>query len=234
MTPREIRFGLDGFTAIVIASVAAALASFTWTLAGYASGTSPLGAAVGSYVPPAPAPDVSALINLPPFGKAMLAPATVAADANLVLNGILLANPATASTVLIAVGGKPPIAYRIGEALPDGAVVDMVAVDYVILRRGDQYATLYFPGDQRAQKPGAPAQASPTSPRPVQAAPPSTPGGNGVEAIRSLLPPSVLGRPVAPPQAARPASPPPPPPPPNAASGNGLIDTPGPTVTPRQ
>ncbi len=231
MTPREIRFGIDGFTAIVVASAAAALASLTWTLAGYASGTSPIGAAVGTYVPPAPAPDVSALINLPPFGKAVLAPAPVAADANLVLNGILLANPATASTVLIAFSGKPPIAYRIGEALPDGGVVDMIAVDYVTVRRGDQYATVYFPGDQRAQAPGAPAPASPASSGPVQGSPPAAPAASGVEAIRSLLPPSVLGRPTAPGQGTPPA---PLPPPQNAPSGNGLIDRPGSTVTPRQ
>ena len=34
MTPREIRFGLDGLTGIAVVSVAAALALLTWTLAG--------------------------------------------------------------------------------------------------------------------------------------------------------------------------------------------------------
>lgn len=241
MTPREIRFGLDGLTGVAIVSVAAALASLTWTLAGYASGASPVAAAVEAYVPPSPAPDITALVNLPPFGKAVIGPATVAASGNLTLHGVLLANPATQSSVLIAVTGQDAVSYRIGEVIPGGGTIDSIGVDYVTLRNGAQYMTLYFPDDPRAAgAPGAPAvpNAAPRGdlpPQPGEAPPPGAappPPSSGVEAMRALLPPSVVPR--APP---REVAPPPPPPPPtgqNVGSGNGLIDRPGVAGTPRQ
>ena len=241
MTPREIRFGLDGFTGIAVVSVAAALASRTWTIAGSASGGSPVAAAMEAYVPPSPAPDITGLVNLPPFGKAALASAaTTVASGNLTLHGILLANPATASTVLIATSGQDSVAYRIGQVLPNGATIDSIGVDYVMLRSGGQYMTLYFPDDPRAEKAGAAgAPAAPNAPPrgdlpPQPGESPPQPGGapaqSGVEAIRALLPPSVVPRPAPPPQAA----PPPPAPAQNAPGGNGLIDRPGAAVTPRQ
>ena len=241
MTPREIRFGLDGLTGVAIVSIAAALASLTWTIAGYASGGSPVAAAMEAYVPPSPAPDITGLVTLPPFGKAALATATTpVASGNLTLHGILLANPATASTVLIATSGQDSVSYRIGQVLPGGATIDSVGVDYVMLRNGGQYTTLYFPDDPRAAQPGGPgAPAAPTAaprgdlpPQPGESPPQAgaAPAQSGVEAIRALLPPSVV------PRAAPPAQPAPPPPAPgqNAASGNGLIDRPGAAVTPRQ
>lgn len=243
MTPREIRFGLDGLTGIAVVSVAASLAMLTWTLAGYSSTASPVSAAVGAYLPPSPAPDLTALVNLPPFGRTTTAAVTVAAGNDLVLHGVLLTTPVSASTVLIASPGQDPVSYRIGEVLPNGRIIDSVGEDYVLLRSGEQYLTLYFPDDPRARQPsqpGAPNAAPVAAPPPTpQLAPPTapTPGAgpsaSGVDAIRALLPPSVVGTP-----GSRPAVPPPPAPPPgsdqNSGNGNGLIDRRGAAVTPRQ
>lgn len=249
MTPREIRFGIDGLTGIVVVSVAAALASLTWTLAGYANSASPVTAALDSYVPPAPAPDLSAVINLPPFGRAVVGSTVSGTATDLVLHGVLLANPAAASTVLISAAGQDPVAYRIGQAIPGGRTIDSIGVDHVLLRSGDQLFTLYFPEDERGGNPAAPgavqgtpaAPATPTQPPPVgmpggppPGAPPpplaAPPPASGVDAIRSLLPPSVTARPPA----AQPAPVPPPAvTPQNTGRGNGLIDRAPAAVTPQ-
>ena len=110
MTPREIRFGIDGLTGLVVASVGAALASLTWTIAGYAGSDSAVSGALGSYVAPTPAPDVAAVVNLPPFGRVAAVPTAVAGDPGLVLNGILLAIRASASPILVSVNGQEAVA----------------------------------------------------------------------------------------------------------------------------
>ena len=232
MTPREIRFGIDGLTGIVVVSVAAAFASLTWTLAGYAGGASPVGAAVRSYVPPAPAPDLTAIVDFPAFGRSAAAPGAVVAPAsNLVLYGVLLANPASQSTALIAPAGGDPVSYRAGEPLPGGGVVERIGVDNVLIRMGGELLILYFPDDQRtgqataAGAVPAPAPAPAVTPIPTVVAPNS----NGVEAIRSLIPPAVSGRPASPPPPAQGAAPAQ-----NGGSGNGLIDSSRGAVTPRQ
>ncbi len=226
MTPREIRFGIDGLTGIVVVSVAAALASLTWTLAGYAGGASPVAAAVRSYVPPAPAPDLTAIVDFPAFGRSAAAPgAAVAPASNLVLYGVLLANPASQSTALIAPAGGDPVSYRAGEPLPGGGVVERIGVDNVLIRMGGQLLILYFPDDQRAGQ----AAAAGAVPAPAPAPAVTPPNSNGVEAIRSLIPPAVSGRPASPPPPAQRAAPAK-----NGGSGNGLIDSSGGAVTPRQ
>lgn len=205
MTPREIRFGIDGLSGIVIASVAAALALLTWRLAGEAAGSSAVSAAANAYVAPAPAPDISAVINLPPFGKVAAVGPTAAAGSDLVLHGVLMTIPASASSALIAAAGKESVAYRIGDTLPNGAVLEGIGTDYVLLRLGGQSLSLYFPDDPRGTAPtaaaagttAAAAQAAGAQQRQAGAAP-----ATGVEGIRSLLPPSVVG-----------TSPTPPPPP---------------------
>ena len=105
MTPQEIRFTVNGLTGLVVLSVAAALANLTWRFAGEAGGPSAVTAAMDAYVAPAPPPDVSGMINLPPFGKAMVAASAAAPPPDLILNGVLLANPMSASSALIAAGG---------------------------------------------------------------------------------------------------------------------------------
>lgn len=224
MTPREIRFATTGLTALVVLTVAGAMANLTWRLAGEPGGASSVSAATNSYVAPAPPPDITGLISLPPFGRVAIAPA--AARADLILHGVLMAVPAIASSALIASTGQETIAYRVGDPLPGGGVLDAVGEDYVVLRVGDRYSTIYFPNDERAMHPqsGAAPAAGPT------VAAPQT--GGGADAIRALLPPSVRGdnsRPGRgePVPMLMPNAPPP------AADGNALIDSLGATVTPQ-
>ena len=232
MTPQEIRFGINGLTALVVLSVAGALANLTWRLAGEPGGPSAVGAAMEAYVPPAPPPDISAMINLPPFGRVALAPeASVAgADLGLTLRGVLLANPATASTALIAAGDQSATAYAIGDPLPGGAILSGMGVDYVTLRSGEQTLTLYFPDDPRN---GQAAGPPPAQMRDAQSAPAS---GDGINAMRALLPPSARGNAAPSPSPAQPVpvvQAPPSPPPQNSSGGNALIDSLGATVTPQ-
>jgi general secretion pathway protein C len=233
VTPREIRFAVDGLTGLVVISVAAALANLTWRLAGEAGAPSAVGAAMEAYVAPAPAPDVTGMINLPPFGSAVAAMASAAAPANLVLHGALAAVPANASSALIAAGGQPSASYRIGEAVAGGMVLSAVGVDYVILSLGEQHMVLYFPGDRRAQQAGV-------IPPGAVIQPGAEASNQGLRDIKTLLPPSLTGRP-APPAPAQPqpqtqpqTQPQPQPqslPAQNNISGIGLIDSPGATVT---
>jgi general secretion pathway protein C len=150
MTPRETRFAIDGLTAMVIVSVAGALAILTWRIAGEAGSGSPVEAAIRSHVPPAPAPDISPIINLPPFGRAATMAAPAGEVARLTLRGTMLANPASASSALIEVEGGAAALFKIGEAIPGGGILERIDVDYVVIRFGNGLFALYFPGDERA------------------------------------------------------------------------------------
>jgi general secretion pathway protein C len=209
VTPHEIRFGVNGLTGLVVLSVAAALANLTWRLAGEAGGPSAVAAAMDAYVPPAPPPDISAAINLPPFGRAMAAAGANPAPADLILRGVLMAVPASASSAIIASGGQESTAYRVGDALPGGMILNAIGVDYVMLRLGEQYFTLYFPGDLRA---GQAAAAAPGAQAPPQQPPPFATGSSAPSASFASPPP------------ARPQ---------NSSGGNALIDSLGATVTPQ-
>jgi general secretion pathway protein C len=205
VTPREIRFAVNGLTSIVVLSVAAAMANLTWRLAGAGSSPSTIAAAMDAYVPPAPPPDISGMINLPPFGRAVVATTAGSAPADMILRGVLMAVPASASSALIATAGKEAAAYRLGDPLPGGMILDAIGVDYVVLRLGVQNMTLYFPGDERTgHAPTATLGAS------GAATPPP-----GLRDIKTLLPPSLTGR-AAPAEVS--GVPPPLPPPPQAPS----------------
>lgn len=236
MTPREIRFGMDGLTGIVIVSVAAALASLTWRLAGASGSDSSVAAAMDAYVPPAPPPDISAMIDLPPFGRTVVAGAA-SADMGLVLQGVLLANPAPASSALIAAAaGQASESYRIGDPLPNGAILERIGIDYVILRQANQFFTLYFPDDPRT---GNAAAGSAQAPNGGQGMPFANQPQSGGEVGQTLFPtPAPLPEPGPQQPAARapavqPQAPPNPGAPQNSSSGNGLIDSLGATVTPQ-
>ncbi len=213
MTPREKRLAIDGTTGLVVISVAAALANLTWRLAGEAGGASPVAAAASSYVRPAPPPDLSALLGAAPFGTANAAPVATAANLGLTLRGVLFAEPASASTALLAGAQGPSVGYAVGDTLPGGARLDRIAEDYVVLAIGGQLAPLYFPNDERAKRP---------PPVAVQPAASAADPRAGVDAIRALLPPSVRGAaPGAPPAG-------------NTAPGAaGLVARLGATVTPQ-
>ena len=177
MTPTSERWTLNGITAIAIVSVAAAAAPLTWRLWG-----DPGGAATGaprlSYVSPEAAPDLSALASAQPFGQA--GAATVSASGlGLTLKGVMMAVPRSASTAIIAPASGAGAAYFPGEAIPGGATVDRIAVDYVVLRTPGGLATLYFPGDERGQAAEAAATAAGPQAPPVPGAAPAFAGGGG-------------------------------------------------------
>jgi type II secretory pathway component PulC len=173
-----------------VISVAAALANLTWRLAGDAEGPSAINAAMEAFVPPAPAPDISGMINLPPFGRVMAGTAMVSAPAGLTLHGVLMTNPPTQSSAIIASGGREANSYRLGDAVGAGMILDAISVDYVVLRLGAQYFMLYFPGDERAKQ----AVAVPPG---MASQPGAAPSGQGSVDVRTLLP-SSLRLPAAP------------------------------------
>lgn len=198
MTPREVRLAVDGMTAMVVISLAAAGAGLTWRLVGQSNAVAPIGSALQGYSAMAPTPDLGPIMNLPLFGRAVIA-ATVPEDLlKLVLRGILLADPPPASTALIEQEGGAAIALRIGESLPGGAVLERIDTDYVVLRVDSQFATLYFPGDDRAGTDGSIAAVA----NDPAAAPPAPPAAGaagtdkaGVDAIRALIPSTATGTP---------------------------------------
>jgi hypothetical protein len=96
----------------------------------------------------------------------------------------------------------------------------------VILRMGEQYLTLYFPGDERT------GQSAPGAAVPGVGTPGAASGTQGLRDIKTLLPPSLTGR-AAPAPPVSTAPPPPAPPAANATGGNNLISSLGATVTPQ-
>ncbi|WP_404712122.1 type II secretion system protein N [Sphingomonas sp. MMS24-J13] len=164
MTPRQARIGADIFTGLVVVSVGVALAGLTWRLLGDPGtrfGASPVAAR------PTPPVDIAPLIALAPFGAA---PGTSmqASDQPLTLRGILLAEPRSASTVLISVGDAAPIAFGMGQAV-GGATIDSIAIDHVVLLSGGARTMLGFP---RATGGAAPVSTPPvTTPAPPSSAP---------------------------------------------------------------
>lgn len=189
MTERQVRLAVDLFTGAVVVSVAAALAGLTWRLTGD-PGTS-LGAAPVTV--PAPEVDLAPVIASAPFGSPVAQAPT--ASGSLQLRGILFAHPESASTALIAINGGPAKGYRTGE--PVGrAVIDLVAIDHVVLRgRGAQ--TLFLPGAEGRST-------ATTTVAAMSALPPAKPAAEaeGIAAIRALIPVEVRGDPPQQPAAA--------------------------------
>ncbi len=115
------------------------------------------GRALAAIAPtPAPPPlDLAPLKRFAPFGHTVAGPGGDPATFGLALRGILLAEPATASVALIAVGSGPAHGYAAGAALPGGATLDAIEFDLVVLRVGGSLVTLGLPG--RAKSDDAPA-----------------------------------------------------------------------------
>jgi general secretion pathway protein C len=175
MTPRQARLGANLFTAGVAASVGVALAGTTWRLLGDPGvrlGATPVAARA------APPPDMATLVSLSPFGS--VAPtAAGAADTNVVLRGILVAEPASASTALISVGGATPTAFYVGNAVA-GGTIEAIAPDRVVIASGAERRLLAFPDRSAGAAPTAASVAAATSPpviATVSPAPPPPPSG---------------------------------------------------------
>ncbi|NIJ07738.1 general secretion pathway protein C [Sphingomonas vulcanisoli] len=169
MTPRQARIGVDIFTALVAISIGIALAGLTWRLAGDPGqrfGAAPVAAR------PAKPVDIAPLIALTPFGGSVAAPAASAsADQSIVLRGILLAVPQSASSALISVGGAAPQAFYIGQQIGPGTI-ESIAVDHVILSGSGGRQSLGFPDRNGGLHAAAPAPVS----NPTAAQPPSLAG----------------------------------------------------------
>jgi general secretion pathway protein C len=179
MTPRQARIGVDLFTFVVVASVGVALAGLTWRLLGDPGarfGASPV--AARAVVPV----DISPLIALAPFGAAPAANTpTQATDQPLTLRGILLAQPRSASSALIAFGDTAPVAFYIGQTV-GSSTIDAIELDHVVLLSGGARTILAFPN---AKSGTAPAPA-PVVSQPAPAAPPLAPPAAPADLLGSL------------------------------------------------
>jgi general secretion pathway protein C len=192
MSPRQARIGVDVFTILVVGSVGVALAGLTWRLLGDPGtrfGASPV--AVRPVLPV----DITPLIALAPFGAAPAANASAqATDQPLTLRGILLAQPRSASSALIAIGASAPVAFYIGQTV-GASTIDSIEIDHVVLLSGGIRTILAFPNAKVAAESGASGAA------------PTTTGAAG-DMIVSPPPPPVSPSAVSPPPAAAPSGPP--------------------------
>ena len=188
MTPRQARLGADIFTGLVIASVALALATFTWRLQGSA-GVGPAAAPVspggGGTI------DLSPVLALAPFGTASVLPAS-GGDGSVKIRAIFAAIPMEASSVLIASADGTVATYGIGQSV-GGGVIEKILPEQVVLRTasGLQTLSIGLTGDgldQNGAKAASPqASISTNAPAPPPSGP-SPPQGAG--AVRQSIPAS--------------------------------------------
>jgi general secretion pathway protein C len=152
MTPeRRDELALRAVSVVVVGSLAVALAGLTWRLTGWDDGRSevavaetlpPLGVSTGSTGGDV---DVARIVGLAPFGGGAVGIGGLpGSSSGLVLKGVLMASPASASTALIAVGEGPAALYGVGQAVAD-AMIEAIAVDHVILVVGGARQRLDFP-----------------------------------------------------------------------------------------
>ncbi len=192
MTPLQAARAADIFTGLVVASVGLALAGLTWRIAGARPAATPPPAAA----PPiaAPAADITPALALAPFGRPDASSAQPTSLA-LVLRGIILANPASASTALIAPNGGQPVAYAVGAAVPGGATLEEIAMSGVLLRVNGRLERLDLP--RMSANGSAPLPV--TAPAPA-APPPATADGSTpppMQAVAAPPPAAMDGGPLA-------------------------------------
>jgi len=221
MTPREVRFVIDGVTSLVIVSVAAAAAILTWRVLGSPYTVSPVSTGLGGYSALGPAPDLLPITNVPPFGRAVVMAEAPQGLTKLVLRGIVLSDPAWASTALIEGEGGAGAAFKVGDLLPGGGRLERIDSDYVVLRIGSQLVPLYFPEDERAKNPVVAGSVDPAA----GGAGGAPADASGRDAIRALLAPGVGGS-----DAGGTTSPPLPPP---SRGASTFIDSLDATATPQ-
>jgi general secretion pathway protein C len=183
MTPRQASRAADIFTGLVIASVAVALAGFTWHLVGQRSGG---GSTAPAAAQPAPPADINPALAFAPFGRPDASSAQPTGLA-LQLRGVILAIPGSASTALIAPTGGQPVAYRIGQSV-GGATIEEIAFNRVLLRVNGRLERLDLPrlsGLAEAAPPPPPAPGA-SPPNAVPATGPSD--GSGPQPLQSFAP----------------------------------------------
>ncbi|MBU1346269.1 MAG: signaling protein, partial [Alphaproteobacteria bacterium] len=185
MTPeRRDEIALRVVSVVVVGSLALALAGLTWRLTGWDDGRSevavaatlpPLGGATAGTAGGADG-DVARIVSLAPFGGATAAGGLPASSLGLVLKGVLMADPASASTALIAIGEGPAAIYGVGQSPVANAVIESIAMTHVVLAVGGARERLDFPapvaGAAPSSAPGAGitvAPATPSAPSPEAA-----------------------------------------------------------------
>lgn len=153
LTPSRVA----GFTsAFLVVAIAGTLAQATWLLwpgndgrvgepsavaAPRASGKQPV-ARLG------PVADLSLFGSAPTATESALdAPET---QLNLTLRGVWANSSRLLARAIVAAGGGSEEAYRIGDPLPGGAVLEEVLPDRVILKRGARLEALYLPKESTA------------------------------------------------------------------------------------
>lgn len=151
MTPeRRDEIALRVVSVVVVGSLALALAGLTWRLTGWDDGRDEVAVAEslappGGAVAPGADADVARIVSLAPFGGATAPGGIPASTLGLVLKGILMAWPSSASTALIAVGEGPAAIYGVGQTPVGDAVIETIEVDHVILSSGGARQRLDFP-----------------------------------------------------------------------------------------
>jgi general secretion pathway protein C len=185
LTPYRMARALDVLTALVVASIAVALAHLTWRLAGHA-GTGAI--TVPATARPVPVTDVGPAIALAPFGRAGAngegAPATTL---QVALRGIVFARPESLSIAYISAGAEAPKPFRVGEAV-SGATVQAIERNRVLLQNGGRTESLAFPD------PFAVAAGTPGQPAPIGAVPPTPPSISAAPAPAANNAASLLNR----------------------------------------
>jgi len=180
MTPRQASRAADIFTGLVVASVAIALAGLTWHVLGAGPAESPVATGAAPASPPA---DIEPVLALAPFGRPDASSAQPTSLA-LQLRGVILADPPSASTALIAPPGGRPAAYAVGQPIA-GATIEEIAFNRVLLRVNGRLERLDLPRVSAAGE--APATPPPPPPGGV---PPSGPSdGSGAQPMQAIAPP---------------------------------------------
>lgn len=183
LTPRQTRLALDLLTALVIASIATALAGLTWRLAGHA-GTGAITVPGAQALPLAAtgAVDTGPVLALRPFGQAAPGDNAQPTTLALELKGIIAARPAELSSAFVQSGGDPPVTVRVGDSI-SGATVQAIGRDRIFLMNGGRAEYLAMPDPfgrpadaaAPAGSPGTvplPQPPTSTTPPPPAAAPP--------------------------------------------------------------
>lgn len=153
LSPRRARIAALIVTVLVILSLAVALAGLTWRIAGHA-GIGPI-RLNGPRGGPAAAPDITPATGLAPFGRASVTDASQPTALPLTLKGVFAGGATVNSVAFIAVNNEPAKPFHVGEAV-NGATVEAILAERVILRNGGNLEYLAFPDP--AQPAGQPGQ----------------------------------------------------------------------------
>lgn len=149
MRDRMILLGTWALATLVAVSLAVVAAQMTWHLTGETGELISADIAPGQHRPATPPADLTPILSLQPFGVISMPsepqPEAQETDLELVLHGVVLAQPADASIALIAVSGQDVRAYGVDDPIPGGALLKKILPDKVILFVNGRQETLSFP-----------------------------------------------------------------------------------------